>query len=187
MLTWLIALPALAALMVLLIPGSRRELHLPVGVALSLLPVGLGGYVGVACETGTSKFQFAESAVWYEPWGIDWRLGMDGISLPLVLLTVVLVPIALAASGSIDKRVKGFLFSFALGDLANLDLPPNTELWLFGAFALAFAIKVPVFPFHTWLPDAHVEAPTAGSVILAGVLLKLGAYGLIRFNLSLFP
>jgi NADH-quinone oxidoreductase subunit M len=267
MLTWLIALPALAALMVLLIPGSRRELHLPVGVALSLLPVGLAGYLAVAFETGTSKFQFAESAVWYEPWGIDWRLGMDGISLPLVLLTVVLVPIALAASGSIDKRVKGFvvstllleagligvflaldlflffvffesilvpmyliigiwggerriyaaikfflytafgsalllaaiialavlhrqqtgLFSFALGDLANLDLTPNTELWLFGAFALAFAIKVPVFPFHTWLPDAHVEAPTAGSVLLAGVLLKLGTYGFLRFNLWLFP
>ena len=63
----------------------------------------------------------------------------------------------------------------------------TAQFWLFGAFALSFAIKVPLFPFHTWLPDAHVEAPTAGSVILAGLLLKLGAYGLIRFNLSLFP
>jgi NADH-quinone oxidoreductase subunit M len=77
--------------------------------------------------------------------------------------------------------------SFAFSDLANLDLSVGTERLLFAAFALAFAIKVPVFPFHTWLPDAHVEAPTAGSVLLAGVLLKLGTYGLLRFNLGLFP
>ncbi|MGH8927677.1 MAG: complex I subunit 4 family protein, partial [Acidimicrobiia bacterium] len=72
-------------------------------------------------------------------------------------------------------------------ELLDLTLNPTTERWLFGAFALAFAIKVPVFPLHTWLPDAHVEAPTAGSVLLAGVLLKLGTYGLLRFNLGLFP
>ena len=68
-----------------------------------------------------------------------------------------------------------------------LVLAPTIELWLFLAFFLAFAIKVPLFPFHTWLPDAHVEAPTAGSVLLAGVLLKMGTYGLVRFNLPLFP
>ncbi len=67
------------------------------------------------------------------------------------------------------------------------NIPPNIEIWLFLAFAIAFAIKVPMFPFHSWLPDAHVEAPTAGSVVLAGVLLKMGAYGFLRFNLSLFP
>jgi NADH:ubiquinone oxidoreductase subunit 4 (subunit M) len=66
-------------------------------------------------------------------------------------------------------------------------LPPHTELLLFGAFFLAFAIKVPLFPLHTWLPDAHTEAPTAGSVILAGVMLKLGTYGMLRFCLPLFP
>ena len=66
-------------------------------------------------------------------------------------------------------------------------LPPQTELLLFGAFFLAFAIKVPLFPLHTWLPDAHTEAPTAGSVILAGVMLKLGTYGLLRFCVPLFP
>ena len=66
-------------------------------------------------------------------------------------------------------------------------LAPSVELWLFLAFFLAFAVKVPLFPFHTWLPDAHVEAPTAGSVLLAGVLLKMGTYGLARFNLPLFP
>jgi NADH-quinone oxidoreductase subunit M len=68
-----------------------------------------------------------------------------------------------------------------------LGLPVGTQYWLFGAFALAFAIKVPMFPFHTWLPDAHTEAPTAGSVILAGVLLKMGTYGFIRFAIPLFP
>jgi NADH-quinone oxidoreductase subunit M len=69
----------------------------------------------------------------------------------------------------------------------SLAIPPTTELWLFLAFAIAFAIKVPVWPLHSWLPDAHVEAPTAGSVILAGVLLKMGTYGFLRFNLPLFP
>ena len=69
----------------------------------------------------------------------------------------------------------------------NLELPLAPQKWLFMAFFLAFAIKVPMFPFHTWLPDAHVEAPTAGSVILAGVLLKMGTYGFLRFNLPLFP
>jgi NADH-quinone oxidoreductase subunit M len=69
----------------------------------------------------------------------------------------------------------------------NIDIPFGPQKWLFAAFFLAFAIKVPMFPFHTWLPDAHVEAPTAGSVILAGVLLKMGTYGFLRFNLPLFP
>jgi NADH-quinone oxidoreductase subunit M len=77
--------------------------------------------------------------------------------------------------------------SFDLLSLYALDIAPQAEFWLFLAFTLAFAIKVPLFPFHTWLPDAHVEAPTAGSVILAGVLLKMGTYGLVRFSLPLFP
>ena len=80
---------------------------------------------------------------------------------------------------------EGATFDFV--ELLGADLSRTAQFWLFAAFGLSFAIKVPVFPFHTWLPDAHVEAPTAGSVILAGVLLKLGAYGLLRFNLTLFP
>jgi NADH-quinone oxidoreductase subunit M len=76
---------------------------------------------------------------------------------------------------------------FSFPGLIGINIPLNTQIWLFLAFALAFAIKVPLWPFHSWLPDAHVEAPTAGSVILAGVLLKMGAYGLLRFNISLFP
>ena len=78
-------------------------------------------------------------------------------------------------------------WSFAYQDLLRLDLPLGTQVWLFAAFALAFAIKVPMVPLHTWLPDAHVEAPTGGSVLLAGVLLKLGTYGFLRFALPLFP
>jgi NADH-quinone oxidoreductase subunit M len=78
-------------------------------------------------------------------------------------------------------------YSFDLRALYALDIAPSTQVWLFLAFALAFAIKVPLFPFHTWLPDAHVQAPTAGSVILAGVLLKMGTYGFVRFAFPLFP
>jgi NADH-quinone oxidoreductase subunit M len=78
-------------------------------------------------------------------------------------------------------------YSFNWEDWQRMRLPAITELWLFGAFAIAFAIKVPMLPFHTWLPDAHVEAPTAGSVILAGILLKMGSYGFFRFCLPLFP
>jgi NADH-quinone oxidoreductase subunit M len=78
-------------------------------------------------------------------------------------------------------------YSFSLLDLKLLLLPISAQLWLFGAFALAFAIKVPMFPFHTWLPDAHVQAPTGGSVILAAVLLKMGTYGFLRFAMPLFP
>jgi NADH-quinone oxidoreductase subunit M len=77
--------------------------------------------------------------------------------------------------------------SFDLQALMRVPVPPATQMWLFGAFALAFAIKVPMFPFHTWLPDAHVEAPTAGSVILAGVMLKMGGYGFLRLAIPLFP
>jgi len=266
-LTALILVPVVGAVVVMLIPERRRELVRPLGVVLSLLPVPLAGGLFLAFERGEAGFQFVERAVWIEGLGVGWHLGVDGISLLLVLLTTVLVPVALAASGGIDHRVRLFvamnllleagligvflsldLFLFfvffeailipmafiigiwgsenriyaavkfflytALGSalmlagiialalihreqvgeisfsylgMLDLDLGLSTQRWLFGAFVVAFAIKVPVFPLHTWLPDAHVEAPTAGSVLLAGVLLKLGTYGLLRFNLPLFP
>jgi NADH-quinone oxidoreductase subunit M len=217
---------------------------------------------------GTAAVQFAEQVPWIPSAGISYHVGVDGISLPLVTLTAVILPLALlSAWGSITERVKEFVFSmlvletallgtflaadlvlfyvfweavlipmyFIIGlwggprrsyaaikfilytmagsalmlvaiialyvhsgvqlgertfDLVRLrdlriDLP--LQLWLFAAFALAFAIKVPVWPLHTWLPEAHVEAPTAGSVVLAAVLLKMGTYGFLRFLLPLFP
>jgi NADH-quinone oxidoreductase subunit M len=85
------------------------------------------------------------------------------------------------------KNLNGGVWSFAYEDMLRLQFPLHQQLWLFAGFALTFAIKVPMFPFHTWLPDAHVEAPTGGSVILAGIMLKLGTYGFLRFALPLFP
>ncbi len=266
MLSWLVAMPVIGAVIVLLVPRRRGEVLLPLGTALAAIPLGLAGYIFASFEP-VAGYQLVERAVWYEPWGIAWYLGIDGISLPMVLLTTLLVPISLAASTAISERRKEFVVftlvleagmigvflaldlflffvffeavlvpmyfiigiwgsehrkyaamkfflytafgsalllagiislavlhsaqvgvpSFALDELMSLELAPSTATWLFVAFAVAFAIKVPVFPFHTWLPDAHVEAPTAGSVLLAGVMLKLGTYGLMRFNLSLFP
>ncbi|MDA2978849.1 MAG: NADH-quinone oxidoreductase subunit M [Actinomycetota bacterium] len=93
-----------------------------------------------------------------------------------IIVLGILAGDAVGATSSFDWRV-----------MLSMDISESTQMWLFAGFGIAFAIKVPLFPFHTWLPDAHTEAPTAGSVILAGVLLKMGAYGLLRFNLSLFP
>ena len=264
-LTVLVLLPVGSGIAVLLLPKRRSELVLPVATLLSLLPLGAAGWLLYEFEKGEAGFQFVEKTVWYEPWGVGWQLGVDGISLLLVVLTAFLFPIALAASTAVTHRVREYAMAMLLleagilgvflcldllvffvfweamlvpmyfiiglwggerrvhaalkfflytalgsalmfagilalgllgGDggpsfdfvrLLDADLSRTAQFWLFGAFGLSFAIKVPVFPFHTWLPDAHVEAPTAGSVILAGVLLKLGAYGLIRFCLSLFP
>ena len=263
----LVLLPAGGALLIAMLPERRKDLLLPLAIALSMLPLGVAGYVVWEFEPGMADFQFTEQVLWYEPWGVGWNVGIDGISLMLIALTVVLFPISLAASTSIQTRLKGYLvsllvletgllgvfvsldlllffvffeivlvpmylligiwgsenrlyaaikfflftsfgsalmlaaiialalaaqdqlggISFDFNALLGIELTRNTQTWLFLGFATAFAIKVPLFPLHTWLPDAHTEAPTAGSVLLAGVLLKLGTYGFIRFNLTLFP
>ncbi|MGH2663091.1 MAG: complex I subunit 4 family protein [Actinomycetota bacterium] len=225
--------------------------------------------LGVLAEFrgGAAGFQMVERAEWVGPLNFQYVLGVDGVSLFMVLLTTFLMPLAVLASWKMERQpgyfmasllvletallgafvaldlllffvffegllfpmyliigvwgsgrrvyaaVKFFLYTMAgsalllvailflyfrsgsvtgtptfdLRELQGLALPAVTARWLFLAFFVAFAVKVPMFPLHTWLPDAHTEAPTAGSVILAGVLLKIGAYGLIRFNLTLFP
>ena len=223
-------------------------------------------FYGRAVQSGRRRVSSSSPHQWIKPFGISWKLGVDGISLFLVVLTGVLFPLALLgangtrregvpgldapARGRLHRHVprldlflfflffeivlvpmyfliggwgyenrvyaaiKFFLFTMAgsalmlVGILAlaflhqratgvltfdlvklaeSQSMAESTARWLFLAFFVAFAVKVPLFPLHTWLPDAHTEAPTAGSVILAGVLLKMGTYGILRFGLFLFP
>ncbi|MGH8060292.1 MAG: complex I subunit 4 family protein, partial [Candidatus Entotheonellia bacterium] len=239
-----------------------------VAFVITLIDFLVGLPILFAFNTSTHQLQFVEKAKWIEAIGVEYFLGVDGISLLLVFLTTLLGAIAVVCSFSaIEERQKEYYFSllflqtgmlgvfmamdfflfyvfwevmlvpmyFLIGiwggprklyaaikfflytlfgsvvmllailalyflhyaqtgvltfnflELLNTRIEYNHQLWLFLAFFLAFAIKVPMFPFHTWLPDAHVEAPTAGSVILAGILLKMGTYGFVRFSLPLFP
>jgi NADH-quinone oxidoreductase subunit M len=264
-LTLLLALPLLGAAACFVGPEKRVK-H--VALAVTLLAFVLSLPLFWTFELGTAAFQNAVAVPWIEVWGIRYAVGVDGISLLMVLLTTFTMPLAVAGSFTyirdrerafyslmlllmtgmigvfvaldlflfyvfweimlipmyfligiwggarrIYSAVKFFLFtaagsllmlvailalvflherqfgeiSFLYADLLRLGIDPATQMWLFGAFGLAFAIKIPLFPLHTWLPDAHVEAPTAGSVILAGVLLKMGVYGFLRFGLPLFP
>lgn len=267
-LTILIALPFVGALVVAILPRRRPEVMFPVALGVSVAPLAVALYLLAEYSLEGPSFQFFEHYVISERFGIAWELAVDGISLFMVALTVLLFPIAIAASSSVKDKLKTYMalmlvlegavlgvflaldllvfFAFfeivlipmylliamwgserrayaalkfvvftavgsafllvgiiVLGVMAGnatgtfssfdwrvmlaMDIPESTQMWLFAGFGIAFAIKVPLFPFHTWLPDAHTEAPTAGSVILAGVLLKMGTYGLLRFNLSLFP
>jgi NADH-quinone oxidoreductase subunit M len=268
LLSLLLWLPLAGALVVLLIPSDNRPVLRAVSMVFSLLDLALALVVFVSFDPGVRGPQLVEKFPWIEQLGVSYYLGVDGISLLLVLLTAFLAPVTILSTyRAIDKGVKGFMFSLQLlqvgmlGAFLALDVfffyvfwelmlipmyfiigiwggerriyaaikfflytlagsvlmlvailvvffqhhaqtgvytadlfqlyhtafAPGAELWLFAAFALAFAIKVPMFPFHTWLPDAHVEAPTAGSVILAAVLLKMGTYGFMRFAFPLFP
>ncbi|HUF32213.1 MAG TPA: NADH-quinone oxidoreductase subunit M [Acidimicrobiales bacterium] len=268
LLTSLVVLPAILAVIVAILPRTRPEVMRLVGVAGS---VGVGALTVVVLTTfdiADDGFQLVSRHSWIEDFGISWHVGVDGISLFLVVLTGLLFPLALLAvkphhdakaytawillleAGcmgvflSLDlflffvmfeivlvpmyfliggwgygERVyaatKFFLFTMlgsafmlvgilataflhasATGGDLTFDLVTIAESqavvgdaarWLFLSFAVAFAVKVPLVPLHTWLPDAHTQAPTAGSVILAGVLLKLGTYGFLRFGLYLFP
>ena len=262
-LTALIVLPLAGALVVALIPREAVRLQklFALGFTTAAFAVSIFMLRGFAPRPG---MQFEVSRAWIPAYGISYHLGVDGLSVWLVILTTFLTPIALLGSwSSIHDRVRGFnvfmllleagmvgvfvaldlflfyifweamlipmyfligiwgherriyaaikfflytfagsalmlvgfivlyratgLHSFDLSQLVRQPVSPELQMWLFAAFALAFAIKVPMFPFHTWLPDAHVEAPTAGSVILAGVLLKMGTYGFLRLALPLFP
>jgi NADH-quinone oxidoreductase subunit M len=264
-LTALIAWPAIAAVAVLAAP-VRWAKHL--ALAASLLEFAISVPLWWVFQPAAGM-QLQLDVAWIPSWGIHYAVGVDGISLFLILLTTFLVPLSILGSYSyITTRERAFyalllvLTSGMIGVFVALDLflfyvmwdvmlipmyfiigvwggqnrlyaalkffvytffgsllmlvailalvyvvaqrtgvysfsyfhlmsnvgeLGTLAFWLFGAFFLAFAIKVPIFPFHTWLPDAHVEAPTAGSVILAGVLLKMGTYGFLRFALPLFP
>lgn len=264
----LIALPLAGAIVVALLPKRRTELVYPIALGMSIPPLVAAMYILWNFRAGDAAFQFEESVVFTEAFGIGWLLAVDGISLFMVVLTALLFPISIAASRSITDRVKtymvlmliletgllgvflaldlfvffaffeivlipmyllislwgsenrayaslkfviftaagsafllasiialaiitgdrmGMFASFDFRDMLQTELSSAAQLALFAGFGIAFAIKVPLFPFHTWLPDAHTEAPTAASVILAAVLLKMGAYGFLRFNLTLFP
>jgi NADH-quinone oxidoreductase subunit M len=263
--------PVLAALVLLFLPSQELKLIRWTALIASLVPFGLALVVWFNFNPNQAGFQFQEQYIWYAAIHSTLHLGVDGLSLTMMLLTTLLMPLALLASFNITDRLKAYMILFLLletgmlgvflaldlliffvfwevglvpmyflinqwgsanrnyaslkfmiytmgGSLGLLlaiqmlgvlfqtyDLPALYQGWnsiqgnllgfpvstikavAFWAFVIAFAVKVPIWPFHTWLPDAHTEAPTAGSMILAGVLLKLGAYGFLRLVLPLYP
>lgn len=272
LLTQVIFLPLLALGLVLLVPARFKGLIRGIALlaALADFALSLGLYTGYQAHiaqpsTVEAGFAFVQSIPWIDYFSAYYKVGIDGISLLLILLTTFSLPLVIVFSmGSVHEREKSYyvcillLQTAMLGTFAALDmflfyvfweamlipmyfligiwggkrriyaalkffiytmagsvlmlaaiiymyyqaqgsfdyeawwqqslkLAPQVQMILFAAFALSFAIKVPMFPLHTWLPDAHVEAPTAGSVILAGILLKMGTYGFVRFAMPFFP
>lgn len=257
--------PLLGVLVLLFIKNEQKSLIRWVALGTSLITFAISLVVLAQFVPTNPELQFVTNLPWIQvaKWNINFHMGVDGLSILLVLLTTFLTPIALLSTWSaIEDRVKDFMVFFLLLEVGMLGvfvaqdmflfyvfweftlvpmyfligiwggarrmyaavkfflytmagsilmllailwlginqgtfsvpelitlggIPADVQFWLFLAFAAAFAIKVPMWPLHSWLPDAHVEAPTAGSVILAGVLLKMGTYGFVRFNLPLFP
>ncbi|MSW20133.1 MAG: NADH-quinone oxidoreductase subunit M [Actinobacteria bacterium] len=266
-LTALVLTPAIGAVVVSAVSKRRPDLVKLLALSFSGISAAMSIWLLCTFRSGEAGMQFVSKHAWIKPWGISWNLGVDGISIFLVVLTGLLWPIALLGAdahhdekpyaawllvlqagvmgsfmsqdlflffvffeivlvpmyfligrwgyeGRVYAATKFFLYTMVGSALmlvglvttallarrdigymtfdiheiaAGSQFAASTGRWLFLAFAIAFAVKVPLFPFHTWLPDAHTQAPTAGSVILAGVLLKLGTYGLLRFNVFLFP
>jgi NADH-quinone oxidoreductase subunit M len=261
LLSYMIFLPVLGAFLLLFVRNASTARW--TALAFSLIELGLCFPLLGNFNSAVPNMQFGESIPWIAAWNINYRLGVDGISILFVALTALLTTISILVSWtSIQDRVKEFMLSLLfleaaiIGVFTSLDLllfyvfweamlipmylligvwgGPNRlyaaikfflytlvgsvlmlvaiiavylaagrtfdvlaimnhkfsltfQLWAFAAFFAAFAVKVPMFPLHTWLPDAHVEAPTAGSIILAGILIKMGAYGFLRFSLPFFP
>lgn len=258
--------PLIGVLILLFLKQDQKNLARWVALITSLVTFAISVVVLVQFDAQNPDLQMVINLPWINvaDWSISYALGIDGISILLVMLTTFLTPLAILSTWTaVEDRVKDFMIFFLLlevgmvGVFLALDLflfyifweftlvpmyfligiwggarrmyaavkfflytmagsilmllailwlgiyqgtfyvpdllisapqiPANIQIWLFLAFAAAFAIKVPVWPLHSWLPDAHVEAPTAGSVILAGILLKMGTYGFVRFNLGMFP
>jgi NADH-quinone oxidoreductase subunit M len=257
--------PLVGVLALLFIPSDRKNLLRWTTLVASLATFGLSIWMLTLFDKTNPDLQLGFTLPWIQVagWNINFAMGVDGLSILLVMLTTFLTPISILSTWkAVDERVKDFMIFFLLlevgmagvflaqdlflfyifweftlvpmyfligiwggprriyaaikfflytmagsilmllailwlgiyqGTFSVPDLitkggiQANIQLWLFLAFAAAFAIKVPMWPLHSWLPDAHVEAPTAGSVILAGVLLKMGTYGFLRFNLPMFP
>ena len=291
LLTLILFFPVLAAVVILCLPKDNLKVIRWTALCASLVPFALTVFLWIQFKSGQPGFQFQEQYTWYAALHSTFHVGVDGLSLTMLLLTTLLTPLALLASFNITDRIKAYFMLFLfletgmLGVFMSLDLliffvfwevglvpmyflinqwgseKGEREIWkgikvqsrnyaslkfiiytmagslglllaiqmlgvmfntydlqslyanwaaldpnspmlhffnkvltvatvktiAFWAFVIAFAIKVPVWPFHTWLPDAHTEAPTAGSMILAGVLLKLGAYGFLRLVLPFYP
>jgi NADH-quinone oxidoreductase subunit M len=258
-------LPLTGALFIMLVRGDAAVVARnarATALWTSLVTFAISLLLWIHFDSGEAGFQFVEKATWLPDFNIGYHMGVDGISMPFVLLSTLLTPICVLASWeAIETRVREYMIAFLVmetmmvgtfsaldmvtfyiffegtlipmfliigvwggarrvysafkfflytltgsvlmllailfmyGDAGTTDIPslmahrfdPQWQTWLWLAFFASFAVKVPMWPLHTWLPDAHVEAPTAGSVILAGVLLKFGGYGFIRFSLPMFP
>lgn len=270
LLTYLLFTPIIGSVAVLFFGKTQSKFIRWFGLFVSLIAFVISLVIYFGFDSSKPQFQFVHQVLWISSLNVSYNVGVDGISLLLVLLTTFLTPLTLLSTwNAIEKNVKMFTFSMLfleagmLGVFISLDIflfyifweamlipmyfiigiwggerriyasikffiytmvgsllmlvaiiwlavyasgitgkfttsllelykvgptiPHQIQGWMFGAFFLSFAIKVPLFPLHTWLPDAHVEAPTAGSVILAGVLLKMGTYGILRYCLPLFP
>src|SRR5512137_390666 len=257
--------PLVGVLVLLLMPSDKKRLLRWTALITTLVTFGLSIWMLTMFDKSNPDLQLGLALPWIQVagWNISYAIGVDGLSILLVLLTTFLTPISILSTwNAVEDRVKDFMLFFLLLEVGMLGvflaqdlflfyifweftlvpmyfligiwggprriyaalkfflytmagsilmllailwlgihqgtfsvtelmakggIPANLQLWLFLAFAAAFAIKVPMWPLHSWLPDAHVEAPTAGSVILAGVLLKMGTYGFLRFNIPLFP
>ncbi len=265
-LSLIIFIPLIGGILVLFLPKDKDKQIKTIATVIAAIPVILTGWVCLLFDQTTTQIQFMEKADWIPKWGISYLVGLDGLGLPMVIITTLLSLLSLTISWNVKVRVKEYFALFLileagmLGVFLSLDLflfyifwelvlipmyfiigvwggprreyaaikfilytligslfmllgflgiyfsvEPHTFNMLelsqkpqifqstfaanivFLALYVGFAVKIPVFPFHTWLPDAHVEAPTAGSVILAGILLKMGAYGFLRVSLPILP
>ncbi|MBF0454731.1 MAG: NADH-quinone oxidoreductase subunit M [Magnetococcales bacterium] len=262
MLSLVTFLPLAGVLAIIIAARNNANMARMIALIVSLATFFLSLSLLTGFDSTTAAFQFLEESEWLPAYGITYRMGVDGISLPFVLLTTFLTPLCILASWeSVQKMVKEYMIAFlalesfvigvfcaldfilfyilweamlipmflligvwggpnrvyaamkfflytlagsvlmlvaiiamkyvggtfSIPDLMNAPFGFNLQVWLFLGFFVSFAVKVPMWPFHTWLPDAHVEAPTGGSVILAGVLLKMGAYGFLRFSIPMLP